>query len=448
MAPQAFVGAAGDATHAYTVVPVIEKTIDVLNRRYSIFGGLGWDDAGREQMVKSMDVGGKTMDIGTSSVIQAKDITVGDEWRTTLGKDFIGLPTHGNAPVKPGQYPEFLHDNVKVNMFDSPEFPFWGEMDQQRFANMISNLEPYYQKKIAMYMADWTDFLGLQSCFHGADRGLLLTTDGGLQMQLMNAASAGDPISCKNTFVGRNGMVAWNASRATFEASVGHAIYDLTDNALDGFSLERTEVLHNQLQVLGFQKTEFMGKQLQAIALCDPWLVKRLIRRNSNNTYYTLLKDADVRGPKNQAIDHMQSVIVDGVLYMPVDWMRAFRAKGNDNVQPTYGAGLTSDPQEYIKTADTQSKKCAIIYLGARALLCAKGSKFYGAGTDVKKGGRIWFTYRNDPHGKGGGWAAHTKVGFKRYEPTSKLGGAVEYHNDASMVAWFYDPGPGTSFAA
>jgi len=160
------------------------------------------------------------------------------------------------------------------------------------------------------------------------------------------------------------------------------------------------------------------------------------------------MKEADFRGPKNHAINHDQSIVIDNVLYISVDWMRAFRAYGADATQPTYGAGLTADPKEYIKTADAASKKCAIIYLGARALLNAKSRKVYGAGQMKKKGGRTWFSYRNDPHGKGGGWAAHTKVGFKRYEPISKTPGTVTYHNDASLVAWFYDPGVGESFAA
>lgn len=448
MSGQGYVGAAGDATHAYTIVPLIEKSIDTLSRRSSIFGGLGWDDAGRERLVKTKEIGGKEIDVGNLSVIQTKEINVGDEARFTLGLDFTGLPTHGQAAVKQGDYPEFLHDNVRLNMFDSPEFPFWGEMDQQRFANMVADMEEYYQKKIAMYMADWIDFLGIQSCLHGADRGLLLTSEGGLGMTLMNAATAGSAISCKNTYVGGSGMVTWNATRATYETAVGHAIYGLTDTSGDGFSLEAHEAILNQLISLRFQETEALGMQLRAVALCDPWLIRRILNRNSNNTWYTLLKDADTVGPKNRAIDRDQSVIIDKVLYIPCDWLRAFRAVGNDNVQPTYGAGLTSDPAVYIKTADATSKKCPIIYMGARALLCAKSSKVYGAGTDAKKGGRIWFTPRYGDHGKGGGWAAHTKVGFKRYEPMSKVGGTVTYHNDATLVAWFYDPGPGVSFAS
>ena len=448
--PQSYVGHVGDATHAFTQQAIIEKSIDRLSQRYSIFGGLGADAKGRERLVKTMEFGGETRDISTTSVIQTKEIDEGDEARFSLMDDFKGIPTHGNAPVKPGDYPTFYHDLVRLNMMDSPEYPFIGEMDQQRFANLIANMEPEYQAQIAQYMGKWVDFLGLQSIFHGADRGLLLTTEGGLGMTLMNAPSAGYAISCKNTYVGGSGLVTWSATRATYEASVGHAIYGLTDTATDHFSLTAHETIRNEITSnKRFKSASAFGLDLRAVALADPWLVQRLLTRNSNNAWYVLMKDADVLGPKNHAIDQDQSVIVDKILYIPCDWLRAFRATGADNVQPAYGCGLTGDPQVTIKTADTDSKKCAIVYLGAKALLCARSAKVYGAGVaaENKKGGRIWFSRRYGEH-KGGGIAAHTKVGFKRYEPKTEIGGTVDYINNQSLVAWFYDPGPGVALGA
>ena len=450
MAGQEYVGAAGDSTHAYTVTPIIEKTIDALSQRSSILGGLGWDSSGRERKVNTKELGGAEHDIGNASVIQVKEINVGDEARFTLGMDLKGRLTHGRAPVAQGQYQEFLHDNVRLNLADSPEFQLWAEMDRQRFGNVISDMDAYTQQKIAEYMGTWIDLLGIQSLLHGADEGLLLTSDGGLGMTLWNAPSAGYVCSCKNTYVGGSGMVSWNATRATFEAAIGSAIYGLTDTTGDGFSLAAHEVILNQLiSVLRFKTAEAFGRQLRAIALADPWLVRRILERNSNNTWYTLLKDADMRGmEKNHMIDRDQSVIIDKILYIPCDWLRAFRATGDDAEQPTYGAGLTEDPQVYIETADTSSKKCPIIYMGAKALLCAKSSKQYVIGKNRVQRGKIWITERMGAHEKGGGLSAHTKCGFKRYEPSSKTGGTVTYHNDGTLVAWFYDPGPGVSFAA
>jgi len=46
MAPQQYVGADGDTYNAYTVQSIIEKSIDAMSRRHSIFGGLGWDQSG------------------------------------------------------------------------------------------------------------------------------------------------------------------------------------------------------------------------------------------------------------------------------------------------------------------------------------------------------------------------------------------------------------------
>jgi hypothetical protein len=427
---------------------MIEKTIDRLSQRYSIVGGLGADAEGRERLVKTMEFAGQQRDISTSSCIQTKEIDVGDEARFSLIDDFQGMPTHGNAAVKPGAYPTFYHDLVRLNMLDSPEYPFMGEMDQQRFANLIANLDSEYQTQTARYMGRWIDFLFLQSLLCGADRGLLLTTEGGLGMTLMNAPSAGYKISCKNTYVSGSGLVTWNATRATFETTgVGHAIYGLTDTATDHFSLTQHEIIRNEITSnLRFASAKAFGMELRAVALADPWLVQRILSRNTNNAWYVLMKDADVLGPKNHAIDQDQAVIIDKILYIPCDWLRAFRATGADNVQPTYGCDLTSDPMTYIKTADSSSKKCCIIYMGAKAALCARSSKVYGAGTPAenRKGGRMWFTHRYGEH-KGGGICAHTKIGFKRYEPETKVGGTTEYLNNQSLVAWFYDPGPGVS---
>lgn len=447
MAGQSYVGAVGDSTHSYTVQATINAAIDRLSQRNSVVGALGWDQAGRERLVQTQLVGGEERDVGNTSCIQTKEITTGDEARFTLGLDLKGRMTHGASPVAKGDYPEFLHDNVRLNVADSPEFQMWPEMDRQRFANLITDVDSYTQQLIAEYMAKNIDFLFLQSAFHGADEGLLQTTNGGLGMKLWNAANAGDACSCSNTYVGGSGMVAWNATRATFEASVGHAIYGLTDTTTDYFSLAAHEAILNQITSnLRFRSVNAFGKNLRAVALADPWLVRRILDRNTNNVWYTLMKDADIRGMDNHAINRDQSVIIDNILYIPCDWLRAFRAVGNDNVQPTYGCGLTSDPQDYITTADTASQKCPIIYMGAQAFLCGKSAKLYQSPkNELVRSGRIWLTERVGEHGKGGGFSAHTKVGFKRYEPMSQTGGTTTYHNDGTLVAWFYDAGPGSS---
>lgn len=449
MGGQSTVGAYGDSTNAYTVAAEINKAIDRISQRASAFGGLGWDSNGKEALVKTMELADGGYDLGTSSVMQIKDIDVGDEWRSTLVKDLRGRLTHGNAPVLTGDFPAFLHDNVRVNVFDSPEFPFWGEMERQRFANVITDMEALTQVLIGEFIAKNIDFKAIQALLCGADEGLLSTATGCLGLQLWNAASAGTVCSCKNTYVANTGLIGWNNTRATFEATIGAAIYDLADTSACLFSLEKHEIMLNLItSILRFKTVSAFGMNLRAVALADPWLVKRLITRNSNNTWYTLMKDADTVGMKNHAIDRDQAVIVDKILYIPCDWLRAFRAYGNDNVAPTYGAGITADPQAYIETADATSKKCPIIYMGAQALLCARSNVLYKNNDKaIVKSGRTWLTRRDGVHGKGGGYSAHSKVGIKRYEPSAK-DGSTEYFNNGTLVGWFYDPGPGVAAAA
>ena len=449
MSNQGYVGAAGDLTHAFTVLPHIERAVDTFAQRASLFGGLGMGYENSEQQMAVKEIGGKVVDIGNSAAIWKKEIDVGDEYRFTLQADFEGLPTHGGEPVKEGEYPLFYHSDVRLNVFDSPAYPFWAEMDIQRFANMIANMEGNYQKNIAQYMGKWNDFSGFQACFCGADRGSLLTTDGGLGMQLLNAAAAGDIISCKNTYVQNDGMVTWNADRATYEAAVATALDTLTDTTLDYFSLDAHETILNQIiSELNWKMVEFMGKQLRAIAITDPWLIRRLMRRNTSNSWFTLMRDADIRGvEKNHAINRDQAVIIDKILYIPADWIRAWRAY-TSGALPYYGAGITTDPQVKIKTANTDSKLCPIVYMGPGALLHAFSRKTYGMGTKSKKGGRIHFHSDAGKFDKGGAWCARSKFGFTRNEMETKIGGTTEYLNNKMLIAWFYDAGPGIAPAA
>lgn len=447
--PTPFIGAAGGSTHAYTVLPHVDAAVDTLSRRASIFGGLGMDTQGRDRLVNTKDIGGPVKDIATSSAVYIKEISVGDEARFNLADDFEGEPTFGSYPVEDGQYPTFYHDNVRLNLMDSPGFPFWDEMTQQRFGNVISNMEPFYQEKIAHWLAEWTDFRGIEALLCGADRGQLLTTRGGLGRQIGNAAAAGDYLSCKNTYVAGHGMIDWNDTRLTFEQAIGTEIYDLIDDDEFGFNLAEHEKMSNQVaSTLRFKGVTLGGMKIKAIGLMDPWLMRRLLLRESGNNWFVLMRDADTRGMDNHAINRDQSIIIDEILYIPVDWLRAFRAYGSDGAQPTYGAALVADPAKQIETISSTYYKCCIIYLGAGALLHAKTSKLYGAGTDVKSGGRIWFTHDFGKHGKGGGTACHTKGGFSRNEPGTKTDGTETYINNSSLVGWWYDPGPGEAFAA
>jgi hypothetical protein len=448
--PQGFVGAAGASAYGYTVLPHIDAVVDTLSRRSSIFGGLGMDTRGRERLVKTTDIGeGRSRDVATTSCVQTKEISTGDEARFNLGGDFEGEPTFNDYPVQDGVYPTFYHDNVRISLMDSPGYPFWGEMGQQRFANVITDMDPYYREKIAHWMAEWTDILGLEACFGGADRGQLLSTVGGLNLTIGNAPSAGYTISCKNTYVAGHGMVTWNATRATFENAIGTEIFDLIDDDAFGFTLDAHEAILGQIvSTLRFKEQEAFGLKLRAVALTDPRLMARIMARQTSNVWFTLMRDADVRGPQNHAINRDQAFILDKILYIPVDWVRAFRATGTDGAKPTYGGILTSDMPKNIATLAAASNKCPIVYLAVKALLHGRTSKVYGAGTNSRKGGRIWFSPDHGKYGKGGGLCAHTKTGFRRYEPSTKSGGTETYTNNQSLIAWFYDPGRGVAFAA
>jgi len=443
-----YVGDAGEA-NGFVITPLIEKSIEQLSARKSVFLSLMRDLENREERVKTVDIGEKEVDVGNSKAVWLKDFEKGNEARITLGLDLDGMPTHGDHPVRKGNYLDFMHDEIFLNAFRSPEYPLYGEMDQQKFAQMINNLSSYQQRKIAEYMGRWVDFLGLQALFCGADRGLMLDKDGGLGKKFLNATSPGEQLSCMNTYVADHGFVSWDSDRSTYEGNISTELNDLTDSTSCGFNLNEHERHQDFItSVKRYPEVQFGGKNLRAIALADPWLIKRLLNRSSD--WMTLLKDADVRGiEKNHAINRDQAVIVDRIMYIPVDWMRAFRVDQNDlsdGTVPQYGAGLTKDPQSEIDSANNKNI-CPIVYISAGALLAGRGSKFYqdSNGKSQKKG-RIWFTGDFDPHGTSGGWAAHMKLGFKRCEWFSPDGS--DYMNNKSHVAWYWDPGPGIDFSA
>ena len=451
--PMSYVSPAATGTNNWTTQAIIDKAVDRLSRRGSVFGGLGMDKSGRDRLVKTTDIGGETRDISNTAVIQSKVINKGDEVRFNMISEFIGQPTFNAAPTREGAYPKLKGDRVFINMVNSPSYPFMAEMDQQRIADFLENLEPEYQQQIGWYMGDWVDFLAIEALLCGADRGNLKTADGGRGLTLWNAAAAGTVCSCKNTFVATaagGAMVTWSNTRATYETAIGTAIYGMADTITRQFSLTYHNKMQNMIaSTLRFPECEFMGKKLRAIAITDPWIIKRLLDRSG--TWLTLLRDADIRGPENHAINRDQACIIDNILYIPMDWMRTFRVWAtNDSGYPLkYGCAINYDPKTYIDLVENASNpsvaalyNCGIIYLGAKALLHAESQMVYGAGSDSKKGGRIWFTSTNPEHSVPGSWAAHMKVGFGRYEPYAS-DGTTEYTNNNSLVAWFYDPGPG-----
>lgn len=447
--PHSYTGYAGGSTNAYTTQFALHKQLDRMVSRRSLFSHMMEGSSGRPKKVKMIEYGGQDVDVLNSNIVQSKPhLNNKDECRFTLIKDLYGEPTFNDEEPRSGGYLSFLHDGVYLNEFHSPEYDYLGEMDTHRLENSVPNLKAHYKEAIADYAAEWLDISGLEALLFGADRGNLLTSDGGRGMQLMNATAAGETLSCKNTYVAGHGWVAWNDTRATFEANIGTEIYDLIDDSDYGWSLNLHHAVTRTLaSSKKFKKAELYGKQINGIVLTDPWIVARIQERTSGNDYYNMFKDAGKRGKDNPVINSSKAIVLDGWVYVSCEWLRAYRAYGNDGVKPTYGAGITNDPRTWIDTYGDTYKKCAMIFLGARALLNASSEKVYTEKLSQQNAGRIYFTTRKPVHTGGGGIVAHMKQGMKRYEPEAK-DGTTEYQNYSTAVIWTYDPGPGVSFAA
>ena len=428
MAGQNKWGNAGDATNAYIVVPKRKKELYYSATWKTIVAGI---TGGRKMVNQQMRFGNKSENvyIGNTSAIWETEIKSGNEERITMVEDRKGMPSgYGDYPVQPGNYDKYKHDVCYANQIDSDADPIPGRCSQKQVNEILNDPKGTLQDGQKMWAAQEVDFEFIRAMLLGASRNLLSTAKGGLGISLYGA-TAGQTRSCYNTYTPYSGLVTASAARATHEANVATALTGVADNALYAFDLGQHNILKDLLSSLYIQKPNMSGQDFSAIVLSDPWLVARLAATGGD--YDVLQRAANARGDSNPAIDHLSPIVLDGVMYIPYEPLKAFRASVA-NALPVYGAGLDTDPRGYIAT--NTAKICGQIWLGRGAVLRA---------TDRM----MWNTVEKDRHKENYEFSMHWDDGFKRTEEFAK-DGRTEMENKHSMVAWFYDPGPEKAFSA
>jgi hypothetical protein len=418
----------GSGSKDYIVNPKLQKEIYMKAYLKTFVGKLNGNARVKKQLFE-----GNTVSIANSSAIWETSITSGFEERMTMLEHRNGMPgAYGDAPSVPGRYDQYKHANAAINQIDSELIPLPGRCSQKAVKEVLTDPKGNAIDGALNWAAEEMDIEFIRAMLMGASRNLLLTSNGGLGergFKLYNC-NPGESRSSYNFYVPGTGLVTPSVVRATHEANVGTALATLADDSDYGMNLGQ----HNKMVdiftgTIGAKEATGFGGTYKAIVLSDPWLVRRLSKDATLTGYY---KDATPRSDDNKVLNHMDPILLDGVLYVPYDFLKAFRASVVDGL-PVYGAGMSIDPRPYV--ALNSSKICLQLWLGAGSVVRA---------TDRK----IWITADNsDKHKENWQYGIHWDDGFIRREYGAQ-DGRTEMDADGCMVAAFYDPGVEVAFDA
>jgi len=421
MAGQTYWGNAGDATNANIVRFKVQKEIFMKTTFKTLIGRLNAGRMVKEQMMV-FEGGRKRVDIGNSSIVQEKRITEGNEFRLTMLEYVNGNATYGDSAVRRGDYNQYKHSVGFVNQVDSPAWQLPGRCSLKQAAEVITNPKGDLMMTMQRWVAEEMDADWIRSALMGASRGVLSSAADGALGITLPGASAGQTRSCYN-FYTPDGVVTPNRTRATHEAAVDTALGNLTDQVLDYFDMGEHDALVNLCDQYYLEPAPLAGREYKAIFVCDRALLWRLAARSG--TYETLMKNARERGKNNPAISHLDSVDIDGILYIPYRLLEKYNPTAQGGTVPLYGPGLENDPRTH-----TNSSKLRLgLLMGAKSFL---------RGTDM----RVWVTTKIGDHDKGMEYAAHWDDGFVRNEWDAK-DGRTEMENPHMFVTCHYDSGVG-----
>jgi hypothetical protein len=346
-----------------------------------------------------------------------------------------GTRTFGNADVEAGSFPQFRHEVVNAVQNDSKAIPLIDKEGQFNQSKLIpvKALIPHTKEKAIVWKAKMTEYDALCALLNGASDQLLMTTKGGKGITLPGAA-AGAIRSPYNVFVvGGTGLVIPSYTWATHETNIGTALSAVTTTAaVSGFDYEQHKICENLISELRFSGVKVGNASYRAVCLVDPRNYERLFDPSGNLSI--LERYANSRSEKNPALDGMQTIELDNILYVKTMYLKYFRP----TVTGGYPVWMTPGSDPYASTFSNTNALCANIYITAGSLL--RGTR-----------GEVWFT------GSGEGFpdAGHTKgttICLHYYDAWKRKGwvtkdGTNSILDDATMVAVYGDPGVGVAYS-
>jgi hypothetical protein len=426
MAGQSYWGNAGDSTHAFIVNPKLQKEIFMKTTWMTLVGRLNGGREIREQTM-AFQGGRKQIDIGNSSIVQEKTITIGNEFRTTMMEYLNGDATYGDEAVASGGYAYYKHARGYVNQTDSPAWQLPGRCSLKQAAEVITNPKGDLMMGIERWVAEEIDIEWVRSAVMGGSRGVLSSSADGALGITLPGASAGQYRSCYNFYTPVDGVVTASRIRATHEGNVNTALGNLANNAASHFDLGEHDALVNLCDQYYQEPATIGGRQYKAVFICDRALIWRLFSRSQ--TLENLAKEARERGKSNPTLDHISAWELDDILYIPYRLIEKYRPATGGSVA-TYGPGLDADPRNYTNSS-------------ALALGLLMGAKSFLRGRDK----RVWITTEVERHGKGVEYSAHWDDGWVRNEWDAK-DGRTEMENPHMFVGCWYDAGIGTAIGS
>ena len=360
--------------------------------------------------------------------------------RFTYEEPLFGKRTYGQTDLGPGNFTAYKHEEIFAVQIDTPTFPLLDRESQLRQSGMIpvSRVRPDKQNAIRIYKEKWTEIDAFCAITDGASQPMLDTVNGGLAASvgyILPGATAGQNRSCYNSAVASSTMALLTPafSRTTYEGTVSTAVAALSDTTANYFSYETHKWVSATIPSLRFPGIKIGNSEYRAACLIDPWLIQRMAKDAGSLT--DLYTYATPRSMKNPALDGMQTIELDNILYIPSEYWKYFRPTA-DGTSMIY---LPANTDPFDDTFSNTSRICMAFYFTAGALLRGRST-------------RVWFTASGEGesdagHKKGTTLAMHWDDCWKRTEWCTKDGRSV-LANDRSLMLYAYDKGPGTSPAA
>jgi len=420
----------GDVNN-YIVQPEIVASIEARATAASVFGKL---NAGRVADTEVVAGGGKTViSSGKESPVHEKTLNENNTARFTLEEELEGMPTYGDAPVKPGDYQKYLHAVIEARTISSPGFPIMGfeSADNAKRVIPFSDLVSRKKSAISTWMNREYDLDAIRAILYGLSRGLYMKEDGGKGTELYgtNASTRWRaPLNSYVCGVGQTGFTAQDAGNATtHNNNLGQLLSLLTPgNAAQKFNWDTHRAISALIDKARLRPVKLNGQQYRAVVLTD---IRNIYSLRSDPELLDTWKRATPRDDKNLALFSRNSLVLDDIFYLPTEILSWFRPTVNQSTGEIvrFGCGFDLDPRSPAFTND--SNITMSIVLGAGAL--RRGRRKYA----------MRFTEFDAPHDKGKELAVHWDDGWMRNEWFSKDGGVPRMHCDTSFVVFNADNG-------